>query len=130
MSVGAHLVVVPPLLFVSGLNAYAHVEVFSHSAKEVAATEVRKLLTADSDTRIGVVAYPDRSPFEPQAAQGRLDVFLTMVADYDVDSWNEYLQIIAAYFNARAPKYIVLEDIILAWTVFLPKHTPLTMPSD
>ncbi len=104
ISVGAHLIVVPPLLFVSGLNAYVHVEVFSHSAKKVAATEVRKLLTADSDTRIGVVAYPDRSPFEPQAAQGRLDVFLTMVADYDVDLWNEYLQIIAAYFNARGSK--------------------------
>jgi len=111
-----------PLLFVFALNAYVNVEVFSHSAKRVAEKEIRMLVTADPAARIGVLQYPNRSPFALRAADGRIDVFMTMVADYDVNTWDEYLQIIASYFKARSPKYIVVEDIVLAWTVFLPKR--------
>jgi hypothetical protein len=111
-----------PLLFVFGLNTYVQVEAFSHSAKRVAEKEMRMLVTADRAARIGVLQYPNRSPFALGAAEGRIDVFMTMVADYDVNTWDEYLQIIASYFKARSPKYIVVEDIVLAWPVFLPKR--------
>jgi len=91
----------------------------------LATTFVQRVAEESSDARIGLVSYPGRSAFRRGNAEveHRLDEFVTMIApaDASVDTWPKYLDVIQAYFEARRPQLIVMEDIVMHWTVFLPQ---------
>jgi 4-amino-4-deoxy-L-arabinose transferase-like glycosyltransferase len=109
------------IILLSSINTYIHIWVFSSSAKSQTLTMVQNALNADPQTRFGAITYSERSPFQRGVVDASTDFFATNVSAYDVESWNEYLGIIAQHFQQSRPKYIVFEDIILSWPVFLPK---------
>ncbi len=105
------------ILVFNTANAWANVVCFKISAKARAADVLEPL-----EGRIGVIAYPARSPFQPGRLEGRCDVFVTDRADQDVETFEEYLSVIERFFEERKPRWIVFEEIIGEWTVFRPRR--------
>ena len=109
------------LLLLSSINTYVHIWVFSSSAKTQTLGILQDALKADPRTTFGAIAYSARSPFQRGIIDSHVDFFHTNVAAYDIDSWDQYLAIIRDHFAQSKPRYIVFEDIILSWPVFIPK---------
>jgi hypothetical protein len=115
--------VLTALLIFNGVNSYAHVVVFPLSPKSRALGVVAAAVHEDPTACIGVISYPGRSPFNLTALANSLDVFLTMESPGEsVKTWDQYLDLIAGHFAQSAPRFIVFEDIVTTWTVFLPRE--------
>jgi hypothetical protein len=111
------------LLF-NGVNTYAHVVAFPHSPKSRALEFVQYELRRNPGARIGMIAYPGRSPFASEGLADHLDVFSTMIppGDEAITTWAQYLESIGHFLSMKHPRYVLCESIIFGWTVFLPRH--------
>ncbi len=114
----------------AAINGYAHVASFDLAPKVIATNYVLSKVQDHPTIRIGVIGYGStssqtRSPFQRglPSVEPHLDVFMTMRSpeSEDIDTWDAYLASIQKFFRERSPQYIVAEDIIFNWTVFLPK---------
>jgi hypothetical protein len=103
----------------------AQLHAFASAPRALATALVRRAVKESPQMRIGLVSYPRRSAFRRgyPDVENRLDEFLTMIApeDESVNTWPKYLGLIQSFFAAKRPEIIVMEDIIMNWTVFLPK---------
>ena len=113
-------VVVPAILSVNLINSYAHVFAFPFSAKAEARRVVDRILQTSPERSITVISYPNRGPFQKRIAEPRVSYFLTMTTEYDIESWNEYLEIVEKSVRGHGSDYVVYECIIAYWPVFLP----------
>ncbi len=104
------------LLVFNTANAWANVACFRLAAKVVALDAL-----AQTEGRIGVIAYPLRGPFPPGQLDARCDVFVVDMADQDVETFDEYIAAIARVFAEKKPRWVVFEKIIVQWGVFRPK---------
>jgi hypothetical protein len=114
------------LLVPNVLNCYAHVVVFPESPKSRALQMMQEAVRNDPGSTVGVINYGWRSPFQLSALAKAPHVFNTQDApDPSVHTWNQYLEVIARDLEKAAPRYVVLEDIITLWPVFLPRQYQL-----
>ncbi len=104
------------LLVFNTANAWANVVAYRLAAKSVALDVVGPL-----EGRIGVIAYPGRSPLQHGPVDERCDVFVTDLGDQDVTTFDEYLGVVERFFAEKRPRWIVFERIVVEWTVFRPK---------
>ncbi len=119
LACGAALI--PAMLFVSIVNSFAQVRVFPLSPKASVRRVVDKILSAEPERSITAVTYPGRGPFQKLPTDERIYYFQTMVAAYDVETWDEYLKIIEDSIKQNNSDYVVYECIIEVWNIFLPK---------
>jgi hypothetical protein len=116
-------VLLAAVLIFNGLNSFAHVVVFPQSPRSRALAIVTAAVKEDPDTLIAVISSPNRSPFELTALAGHVDVFCTLTPpdDYWVQTWDQYLELIAGHFAQSSPRFIVFEEIITVGKFFLPR---------
>ncbi len=110
------------IVALASANTFAHVWVFSVSAKNQTLSILQDATNRDPQGRIGAIAMPRRSPFQRGVVDDHVDFFYVDEARYDIDSWDEYLGIIGDHYRQLNPRYIVIEDSVFMWPVFLPKR--------
>jgi hypothetical protein len=109
------------LVCVGAAQLYA----FASAPRQLATSLVRRLVRESPTTRIGLISYPRRSAIRrglPEVEE-RVTEFMTMNSPESerVDTWPRYLDTIQDYFASNRPDVIVAEDVVMHWSVFLPR---------
>jgi hypothetical protein len=110
----------------------AQVYAFSSDPRALATRYVLETLAREPpETRVGLITYgaalptPGRSGLQRGhlAIEPRVREFRTMCPPLDdqIDTWDKYLHEIQKFVEDKETSLLVLEDIIMKWTVFLPK---------
>jgi hypothetical protein len=103
----------------------AQVYAFSSDPRALATRYVLETIARDPETRVGLITYATRSAVQRGhlAIEPRVREFRTMYCPLDesIDTWDRYLQEIQKFAENKETSLLLLEDVVMKWTVFLPK---------